>query len=386
MATLASHQAQRPGLTAGVDWNLRFDDGGYTFDGYVAGARSSGTTGRDGAASRLLFSRIAGEHWLYVASADFATQYFNPNDMGYFARPPDRGGYLQVLYRENFAEGIFRRYSLSIVPESRWNWDGIRTFGQLEAIASADFKNFWRSTCVYRRIGSSYEDEERGIIGLRKRPAANAFQLQVKSDDRKDVSATVTGLYETDELQKQSLIGSVALTLRPGSWVELTPTLYYQRTRKELAWVFPTTVSDPAVGPGGFSVFGDRDLDEVDLGLRGIATFSRTLSLQWFAQVLLARGRYANYKRTLNSSTLVPYDYPSHPGFYNHDFNEATLNANLLLRWEYLPGSTFYLVWTQSRYGDAALYSRGFGGRFGDTFSLPQENVLLAKMSYLLPL
>jgi hypothetical protein len=201
------------------------------------------------------------------------------------------------------------------------------------------------------------------------------------------VSATVTGGYEADELQKRSLIGSLALTLRPASWLELTPTVYYQRTRKEIAWVFPDgNVIDLAVAPEAFSVFGDRDLDEVDLGLRGITTFTRALSLQWFVQVLLARGMYSNYQRAATSTMLVPYNYASNPAFTNHDFNEATLNANLLLRWEYMPGSTFYLVWTQSRYGNAAVYSESFGGRLKDTFALPQENVLMAKVSYLLPL
>jgi hypothetical protein len=387
LLTAVGHETQLPALSAGVDWNLRFDDGGYTFDGYVAGARSSATTERDGLASRLLFSRIAGEHWLYVASADLATRNFDPNDMGYFARPHDRGGYVQGLYRENFAEGIFRRYSFSVVPEARWNWDGVKTFGQLEAIASAEYTNFWRSTLTYRRILPAYEDEERGIIGLRELPASNLLQLQVTSDERKDVSATVIGSYEADELQKRTVVGSLACTLRPAAWLELAPTVYYQHTRKELAWLFPDgNVSDPAIGPAPFSVFGERDLDEVDMGLRGIVTFTRSLSLQWFVQVLLARGQYNNYQRTATSTMLVPYDYPSSPAYSKHDFNESTLNANLLFRWEYMPGSTFYLVWTQSRYGDSGIYNQAFEEAFSRTFSLPQENVLMAKVSYWLPL
>jgi hypothetical protein len=387
MLTAVGHHAQMPGFSGGADWNLRFDDGGYTFDGYVAGANSSASSDRSGWASRLLFSRIAGEHWFYTVSADLATRHYDPNDIGYFARPHDRGGYVQVLYRENFASGIFRRYGISLVPESRWNWDGIRTFGQFELTATTEYTNFWRSTLGYRRIMTRYEDEERGIIGLRWLPRANAFDLQVKSDERKDVSASIAATYEADELQKRSFYGSLALTLRPASWLELTPTVYAQRTRTEIAWVFPDgNVTDPAIGPEPFSVFGDRDLDEVDMGLRGIMTFSRALSLQWFVQVLLARGQYSNYQRAATSTTLVPYAYEANPAYSNHDFNESTLNANLLLRWEYMPGSAFYLVWTQERYGNSGFYDQRLGESFKNTFSLPMENVLMAKVSYLLPL
>jgi hypothetical protein len=387
MLTAVGHETMVPALSGGVDWNLRFDNGGYTFDGYIAGARSSRAIDRDGLASRLLFSRIAGEHWLYVASADLATRYYNPNDIGYFARPHDRGGYLQALYRENFAEGIFRRYSFSVVPEARWNWDGIATFGGMEAIASAEYKNFWRSSIDYRHTFPVYEDGERGIIGLRRMPASDAVELSVTSDERKDVTATVTACFESDQLQKTSFTGSMSLTVRPASWVELTPTVYMQSTRKELAWVFGSSpIVDPAVAPAPFSLFGDRDLDEVDTGLRGIMTFSRTFSVQWFVQVLLARGQYSNYQRAATSTTMVPYSYASNPAYASRDFNESTLNANLLLRWEYMPGSTFYLVWTQARYGDSGIYQQRFGERFNSTFALPMENVLMAKVSYLLPL
>jgi hypothetical protein len=68
------------------------------------------------------------------------------------------------------------------------------------------------------------------------------------------------------------------------------------------------------------------------------------------------------------------------------DFNEAILNANVLLRWEYLPGSTLFLVWTQGRSGDSGDYGNGFGTRFRDTFTLPHEDVLVLKISYRLPL
>jgi len=122
------------------------------------------------------------------------------------------------------------------------------------------------------------------------------------------------------------------------------------------------------------------------MGLRGIMTFSRALSLQWFVQVLLARGQYSNYQRAATSTTLVPYAYEANPAYSNHDFNESTLNANLLLRWEYMPGSAFYLVWTQERYGNSGFYDQRLGESFKNTFSLPMENVLMAKVSYLLPL
>src|SRR5206468_9279249 len=118
IATAVSRQDTLPALSGGVDWNVRFGGGKYDVDGYVAGARSANTSAtRDGLTGRLLCSKIAAEHWFYNISYDFASRYFNPNDIGFFARPHDHGGYVQLLYRENFAEGVFRRYSAALNPE-----------------------------------------------------------------------------------------------------------------------------------------------------------------------------------------------------------------------------------------------------------------------------
>jgi hypothetical protein len=116
----------------------------------------------------------------------------------------------------------------------------------------------------------------------------------------------------------------------------------------------------------------------VDLAFRGIITFTRTLSLQFTTQVLIARGAYRNTRRLVDATSFEPEPIPEG----QDDFNTTTLNANVLLRWEYLPGSTAYLVWTQQRYGDSGNADTGLKQRFWDTFELPHDDVVLLKVSY----
>jgi len=385
IATTVSRDNLPPSFSGGADWNIRLEDGTYTIDGYFAGARSSSSgVLQNGTTGRLLLSRIAAEHWFYTTSYDFATRFFDPNDIGFFAQPHDHGGYVQLLYRENFAEGVFRRYSAALNPEYRWNWDGINTHSALNAEFTGEFTNFWLGTLAYTYSHPAYDDEERGIVGTYRRPADHVFRLSVTTDARKDISLFFTGIYERDAIRKRSIVGQVGITFRPVSWMELTPLAYYARTRSEEAWVFPYG-SNPSVTGTPNSVFGDRDVDQLDLEVRGIVTFTRNLSLQFFSQVLLARGRYVNYRQLVTSTEFSPYTPPA-ASFINPDFNEITFNANVLLRWEYLPGSTLYFVWTQGRSDNSGEYSTGFGQRLGDALSLPHEDVLLLKVSYWLPL
>lgn len=384
MATLASREDTLPAYSGGVDWNLRLLEGTHTLDGYLAGAHAwSGSEGRDGVAGRLLFSRIASEHWFYIGSYDFASRNFTINDLGFFARPHDQGSYVQVLYRQFTPEGWFYRYGLSVVPEARWNWDGLLTMAQIDANASGDLKNFWRLSLSYLSKFPAYDDAERGIIGTYRRPSAHSVTLALTSDERQSVVGQLQAGGELDEKGKRSVYGSLALTWRPVSWIELNPTILSLVTRQEEAAVISGgRVATVPVGGSVYSLFADRNLDETDLGLRGTVTFTRKLSLQFFFQVLIARGDYANYRALMPDGRFDPAIGP----VPSYDFNQGIFNANVLLRWEYLPGSSLYLVWTQERFGDSGMYGTTFQDRFGEIFALPHDDVLFLKISYWLPL
>jgi hypothetical protein len=66
----------------------------------------------------------------------------------------------------------------------------------------------------------------------------------------------------------------------------------------------------------------------------------------------------------------------------NQDFNRLSFRSNLVLRWEWLPGSTFFLIWQQNRLGSALLGERAGLGSLGDALRAPGENFLAVKASY----
>ncbi|MBF8249188.1 MAG: hypothetical protein HW374_1988 [Bacteroidetes bacterium] len=69
-------------------------------------------------------------------------------------------------------------------------------------------------------------------------------------------------------------------------------------------------------------------------------------------------------------------------GFAWPDFNLQSFNSNVVLRWEYLPGSTIYFVWSHARDGNDGDFFTPFSNSLSKTFALPSENVLLLKISY----
>jgi hypothetical protein len=88
-----------------------------------------------------------------------------------------------------------------------------------------------------------------------------------------------------------------------------------------------------------------------------------------------------------SNNPTTPYD------FRDNDFSYSSMNVNVVYRWQYRPGSTFFLVWKQSRerFEDRSMFSidpnrfeNGLGTR--TLFRNEPENTLLAKITYWLPI
>jgi hypothetical protein len=139
-----------------------------------------------------------------------------------------------------------------------------------------------------------------------------------------------------------------------------------------------------------FTVFGNRDLQYFDLALRGIITLSTKLSIQFFSQVLFYKWQYSDLKLLNKSDELITYDILKHDihQYYLGDtnLNYKIFNANMVLRWEYLPGSTLFFVWTQMRQEVDKLYYTPFHNNITNTFKIPSDNVVLLKLNYWLSL
>jgi hypothetical protein len=136
-------------------------------------------------------------------------------------------------------------------------------------------------------------------------------------------------------------------------------------------------------------------------------TFNPRLSLQLYLQPLLAVGEYDRFKELARpkkyeynifgegESTISYSDAdeeytvdPDGPGpaadfsFGNPDFNFKSLRGTIVLRWEYLPGSILYLVWTQNRVDYSHPGDFNFRRDLGDLFTAPGDNIFLIKISY----
>ncbi len=373
--TSVARKHQPPALTAGLDMDLRLWEATHRLDGFLAFTHTADAARRrvSGAAGRVQLARIAAEHWLWSASLDFTSPRYDINDAGFFRRPNDYGGFATLKYNENTPAAVVRSYSIGMNLHERWNFDKVNLNRNLELNTTILFWNYWEIVAEGGLDFGHYDDRETRGNGLYQKPASSSVSLEIETDDRNPVAVGVRQEWEWDTKRKQHYAIELALEYRPLTWMEWKVETEYERVRNREAWFANVVDAGKRV-----SLFGDRNTDLVSLTVRGEVTFTRDLTLQVYGQLFLAKGRYASVRASVAPGLFGVWagDVPS------LDFNTQELHTNAVLRWEYVPGSTLYLVWSQAREGTGQRTRTVLGDDLAETFRLAPSNVLLLKVTY----
>lgn len=221
--------------------------------------------------------------------------------------------------------------------------------------------------------------------------------LEYLTDSRKRLHHSIDVNWNRDVAQNVALDLTLVTNWNQSSAVNHQIQVAYHDRNDDTQYLETVTLAERpgGVGIGGLSyVFGDIHQQTVDVTLRSSLLFSRKQSLEIYAQPFLTVGDYSRARELARPDTydLIPYNEPGYD-YRRNDFSYASVNLNLVYRWEYRPGSTFYLVWTQSRarFEDRAQFSadpQGFRNGLGTRtlFRNEPENTLLAKLTYWLPI
>ena len=131
-------------------------------------------------------------------------------------------------------------------------------------------------------------------------------------------------------------------------------------------------------------IYGKLESRTLDFTTRANISFTPTLSLQFYLQPFITIGDYTSFKELVEPKS---YKFKSYALNENRDFHRRSLRGNTVLRWEFRPGSTLFLVWTQSR--ETALESVKVADlefrplhRLGSSFTDAGKNIFLIKCRY----
>jgi hypothetical protein len=425
---------RRDAMSFGADFNHRFANDRYRVRGWVVGSSVRGSadaiartqrssaryyqrpdndyavydttrTGLSGLASQLVVGKENGTvRWM--TGFDTRTPGFEVNDAG-FQREADRTiQFAWVGIRWNTPGRIFRRASLNFNQNSVFNWGGDRLGLGGNVNANVTFLNYWRAYAGSNRNLGGYSRELRGGPLFLAPGNVNGW-MGFASDDRKRLNAEFNGyFFKQDEGAAHGGGIDPSLSWRPSGRMEfsLGPSVGWNHD----TWQYLRTAS--VLGNTEY-FFGVLDQTTLSFRLRGNVTFLPTLTLQVYAEPFYSAGQYLGVRRVTDPrgehwadrmQSLTPAqlkrngagdflvdlnsDATTDATIGNPDFSFTSFRSNVVLRWEFRPGSTVFLVWQQGRSG----FSNDGRYRFGDAtrslFSTQPENVFLVKMNYWLSL
>lgn len=367
--------------TGGLDGQLRWGKNAYNLSGRVAAGRTGSLDDRkNGYAAQAYFFKFSG--WYGgQAFADFHSRNFNVNDLGFMERP----GILRVgahAYAKRQKPWLLARLSgYNINTWARWNEDGVNLVKGLNV-------NNWNQLKFYGFAGwgLSHEWEAKDDLETRGGPVMVApgswwGWFNFGSDESKALSASFNMRW--GQAERVRIIRNYGLNvgLRPAPNVQFDVRPGIGRTKNNAQWV--ANVDEDGDGTNDRFLFGELISRTFDLSMRAHIGFTPTLTLQAYFQPFIAAGDYGKIKALArpDSYEFVPYDKPL--GF-NPDFHQRSLRGNVVLRWEYQPGSALFVVWSQNRSASPEVNNPTLDAfdNLKSSFTDDGQNLFLVKMDY----
>ena len=363
----ATHYYQRP------DAGLRFDS-----------TRTS-LTGDD---EMLQFGKVGGAHLLFQSNVERRSPGFEINDLGYLQRADQVAWSTWAGYFDRHRRAFYQRFQWNFNWWQYWTTGGLPEERAFNTNTHTTFINTWSLHFggTVGQLGTTYcYSCARGGPAVRQDPYISPW-LGISGDDRKPIVTYFwLNYFQGDGGRSHSISLSPEVDFKLASRVTASISPSYSRSRSDVQPLGSATDSLNGV----HYLFGHLEQKQLSITARFTYPFTANMSLQVYAQPFISKGTFSNVREL--SSTPRAADYASRYQAYGDTaytnnvggFNFKQFRSNVVFRWEYRPGSTLFVVWSQGRRGFNGLEgTRGFGGDLKDLFNLRADNSFLVKLSY----
>jgi hypothetical protein len=391
--------------TGGMDFRHRFAGDAWSLNGWLAGSHVAGDTlaiQRLQTNSLRYMQRPDAEYLEYDPTATSLAGYggtlnlwkvsgtwrgglggtvrspgFEVNDAGFQTNADLKLVYGNLRYHRFDPIGPFRSFSIGVNPSMFLSFGNERINSQFNLFSNYNLKNDWSFGMWSARL---FEGVSTGALRggpSIQRPGGWRGNLWLNSDTRRPVrlNASLGGGLDDEGAGWQRFAGGT-LTWRPSGRLDLRAGPSYNERKSE--WQY---VAQPVDAQGQrHYIFAPIHQRTLSLTTRVDYTVSPALSIQLYAQPFVSAGYYDGFRVVTDPHagafddrfhtfgpdelTFVPAEQPGGWGRYDvdrtgdgvvdysfgqPDFNVRELRSNLVVRWEYRPGSTLFVVWSQGR-------------------------------------
>jgi hypothetical protein len=327
------------------------------------------------------------------------------NDVGFLISSDLINHWTWAQYRILKPFSIFRSLRINGNEWLHFDFGGQNTRRAINLNAHTQFKNFWHagtgSTMMGRRISNA---DLRGGPAITY-PGGYEYWYYFQTDNRKKLRFNFEqwSFRGFDDVEK-SWGAFVSINYRPIDALNISLSPNYNHTLNQLQYVTTTTYNSQSR-----YITARINQDIYGMSVRFNYVVTPDLTIEYWGQPFIARGKYDDFKKITepdaeqyadrfytftgneisfnnisnryevdeNADGAVDYS------LYNPDFNFVQFRSNMVVRWEYIPGSTLFLVWTQSRTDNVSTQDKNsFAHLSRSLFDKTAHNIFLIKYTY----
>lgn len=362
----------------------------------------SNRTSLSGSGGRMQVMKLNG-HWNFMWATLWRTPGFETNDLGYIREADQILTVLWSGYNQWEPKGIYRSYNINADIYTVNNFGADWVSKGFEWNANMGLKNYW-SVWTGGNINSS--SLSTGMLRggpMMKLPGSINGRIGFSTDNRKKLVFEVyANGSRSKENNSRNLNTGVDISYKPTNYIVFTVSPGFSKSFSELQYVSRIESNDKYI-------FASIDRKTINTSFRLNLNLSPNLTFQYWGQPFVATGKYYDHKFILEpmadkySNRFLTYsqsqislsgddynideniDGTTDYSFGRRDFNIQEFLSNLVVRWEYNPGSSVYLVWSQTRSSSNNSGNLDFFNDLGDLFDTDDNkphNVFLIKLSY----
>ena len=343
-------------------------------------------TSLSGYAAQLKVGKYGGGITRFESSIVRHSPGFEANDLGYLRRADvtDWSTWAALSFRN--ARGIYRWAQVNGNHWETWNTSGTRLENAVNFNGHMGLKNNWDVHLGGTLAGltESYCDRcTRGGPALRR--SRGFFPWGgVNTDSRRMVSGGMwVNLGFNDEGRSRNSYLSPYVNVRLSSQFQLNVGPGFGISRNDAQWFGNFTDG------GGTTHYSFAHLEQRtnSMNIRMNYTATPDLTFELYAQPFVSKGTYTNIRELSATPGAEAYaarfqPYAPPPGQLT-SFTVTELRTNSVVRWEYRPGSTLFVVWQHGREGFSDRFdSQPWSRDYRELFDLHPDNTFLIKLAY----
>ncbi len=360
-------------------------------------------TSLTGTGGNLQLGKIGNGNWRFETGGTWRSPELELNDIGFQRQADDIRHYTWIGYQTLKPTETFRRVGINYNHWSVWDFGGNHNSLRFNTNSWQNWDNNW-----FTNIGFNYAPKQYSNFALRGGPRLRqaseiGFFNGYNTDRRKKLRFNV---FHRGEKGTDNSYGSYnidfGVTYQPFNALSISANPEYGINMDKLQYIDNIDVDGETT-----YLNGTVEQRTLSMSFRLNYTINPNLTIQYWGQPFISRGRYSEFKEVADplgaafNDRIAPYgsnqisfaddvfsvdkdlDGTAEFTFDNPDFSFVQFRSNLVVRWEYIPGSEIFLVWSQdvSQSGDPqnALFQDLGDGIFNDE---KPQNIFLIKATY----